>query len=290
MQDDDGMIDDFKYTCCEQTIIIDNDPDPSSRPFYLSDTPDSQFDHSKVGRVANGRYLVAEGYAGYEDDPELGIFVYEIVQLNDREYILKYWNGKTATMKAFDVHTMQYILNNTPTERIPFGWKIGAPDGYSFLINNRNIPNRAYTNVQLTQFTDNTSIGGGRFLRKMTLSNGNHVVVVSFGSTDLNRTDVLCLVNSSGTILSTVEGLVIVDGIKVKEYTLMGETVRVSQVVPRAGSPSIGFGNFSFLGNVVHTDHNVVNGRFVEGTKMTTSEKTFTKARMSDPSLNVSQY
>ena len=296
----------LKFSCCALTStaffysILGEEEEiiAHSRLFYLSDTYESLFDDNKVGKNQNGKYLVVKGDGSPEDDDEYNtesIFVYEILKLTDTEFIIKHLiTGTVSNYKALEVCTMKYVMDNTPTEKTPFSVK-GKTflDGYNFPINNKTIPDRLYKNVQLTQYTNNTTGARGKFLRKCLLTNGNYIVIVSFGDVYNDRTDVLCLVDKNGNILSTLEGMVIVNSVKVKEYSITGADgiVYISQVVPSTSTPSLSFEGFpNFSGNAVIYTYYVTGGQFVKNSTNTGQEKTFTKSRMSDPDLNVPQY
>jgi hypothetical protein len=117
---------------------------------------------------------------------------------------------------------MQYIISNEmSTEKLPFdGTKqAGFITSYGSLIsdlflkesntypienNYKIIPEKLYSNVQLT--ASSVVSQKGKFFRKFKLSNGNYIVVVSFGgvgatlTTDDRRTDILCLVDKNGNL------------------------------------------------------------------------------------------
>jgi len=303
---EENFQDELKYSCCTETSTAffynmpgeEDEEITHSDPFYLSDTYESLFDDNKVGKNQNGKYLVVKGDGSPEDDDEYNtesIFVYEILKLTDTEFTIKHLiTGTVSNYKALEVCTMKYVMDNTPTEKTPFNVK-GKTflDGYNFPINNKTIPDRLYKNVQLTQYTNNTTGARGKFLRKCLLTNGNYIVIVSFGDVYDNRTDILCLVDKNGTILDKLEGQVTVEGVTVKEYSITGADgiVYISQVVPSTSTPSLSFEGFpNFSGNVVVTSYYIVGGKFVKSSTNTNPEKTFTKSRMSDPDLNVPQY
>jgi len=290
---------DYKYSRIAQTIMHDYSNEPSDDiSFYLSNTPETTFDYSKVGKVENGRYIIKEGYPGYENDPHFGIFVYEIVKLDNAELILKLSNGSIATLKALDVFTMKYIItgNNTPTGTLPFSGSRNRKfleDGAVPV--NHTIADRIYKNVQLTQSDYLSSQKRGKFLRKFNLGS-NFIVVVTFGDQSENRTDVICLVNSLGNVLSTLEGLVIVDGMMVKNYTILPDKVHIYQVVPDS-STSLSFDDVSFFdGKVVPYLYDISGSSFVkidaytQSQLQSTSTKRFTKGLLSNPDKDVQNY
>ena len=280
----------YKFTCCEQIAMRDYGR-TISHPFYLSDTPThADFDDSKVGNVPNGRYIIRPGFA---DDTEFPVFANEIISLNDTELKLRLRDGITiATFRALEAHTMQYVLRNTPTSTLPFAVKknTGFLEGYGNFPINQAIVDRIHTNVQLTQFTNNAAQRRGAFLRKFQ-SGSNFIVVVTFGDLYRNRTDVICIVNSAGTILSTLEGLVIVDGMTVKSYTITPSgQVHIYQVVPSSTTPLRFQDVTSFPGNLTNTIHSISGSSFSSGTFVNSVPKTFTRSLLSDPDREVQMY
>jgi hypothetical protein len=277
---------DHKFTCCEKIVMFDY-RDSESYSFYLSDTPThTQFDDSKVGNVPNGRYMIRPGFA---NDPENPVFVNEIVALNDAELKLRLRNGVVATFRSLEAHTMQYVVRNAPTSQSPFSGLRGVGSQDHPNVNmplNTAVPDRLYRNVQLTQFTNIANQKRGRILGKFAVTNNNHIVVVTFGDLHNNRTDVLCLVNSSGTILRTIEGMVIVDGMLMKDYRLVSGQVEIRQVVPSSSLASLSFDNVtSFTGNVVTTVYSIASSSFdiIQGRTTTSGVKTFTRALLTNP-------
>ena len=283
---------DEKFTCCTRMFV--GDRVPADKPFYLSDTPETKFDHSKVGKIQNGKYLIVEGIPGRDNEWETwSISVSEIVKLNDTELTFKLRDGSFMTYRALESCTIKNIMSLTPNEKTPFSGRGKAVlNGYNFPVNNKTIPDRLYSNVQLTQYKT-VSESRGKFLRKFQLTSGYYIVIVSFGNIIDDRTDILCLVDKNGNILDRLEGQITVAGVTAKEYTVISTdgTVYVSQVVPTQTPPLL-FETFSsFLGNVVVSTYKVVNGKFVKQPNPNTAQtKTFARSRMLDPDLSVSQY
>jgi len=65
-------------------IIIRGERSSTSVPYYLSDSIETQFDNSKVGKRTNGKYIVYS-YSGEKND---SFFIEEILELTDN--LLKY--------------------------------------------------------------------------------------------------------------------------------------------------------------------------------------------------------
>jgi hypothetical protein len=274
----------YKYTCCERIAVRDYGRTISNF-FYLSDTPThTDFDDSKIGKVFNGRYIITPGPAS---NPELPVFANEIIELNDAILRIRLRDGITiATFRALEAHTMQYVVRNAPTSQSPFSGLRGVGSQDHPNVNmplNTAVTDRLYRNVQLTQFENIANQRRGRILGKFAATNNNFIVVVTFGDLDNNRTDVLCLVNSSGTILRTIEGMVIVDGMLMKDYRLVSGQVEIRQVVP-SSSTSLLFDNVtSFTGNVVTTVYSIASSSFDQLRTSTSGAKTFTRALLTNP-------
>ena len=274
------------YTRTTKTTIDSNGA--FSMSFYLSNTPDTLFDYSKVGAVENGKYFIEEGYHGPKD-----VYVFEIVTLTDTEFTVRIAGGVSLSIhRALETFTMKYVLDKTLMEPLPFSptKTTGFLADYNFPVNSKTIPDKLYKNVQLTQFTDNTSAVRGRFFRKFAMGSYT-IVAVTFGD-DLtyNRTDVLCVVDSNGNILDMLEGWVTVEGVTVKQYSISSTGVTVQWVAPST-STSLSFENVTdFLGRNYTQSYNLSGGKFVSGTVYGSSEKTFTIARLSDPNVEIGSY
>ena len=283
----------MKYDCCKETYTLYSAKKeyPSyDFPFYLSNQIETQFVHSKVGSVQNGRYMIySRGTAGTS--------VQEILKLTETELTMQsIKSGNILSYRALEYFTMKYVLDNTLKGTLPFAptKKTGFLEGYNFPINSTTIPDRLHTCVQLTSPTNNASAARGKFFRKFTAGSYN-LVIVTFGDLTKNRTDVLCIVDNNGTIRSTLEGWVTVDGMAVKSYSIQGNgDVYISRIVP-SSSTSLSFGNIDdstvFSGNVETAIYSTSGGSFVyKETKAPSLIKTFTRELMSDPSKEVGGY
>jgi len=283
---------DYKFTRSDKIYIIQNES--WSRPFYLSDQIETKFDFNKVGKIENGKYIIVEGYD--PDDKFFSVFVYEILKLDDTEFTIKLSNGSIAPHKALEVCTMKYVLNSVPTTSTPFNATKTAEfqAAYRFPINTTAIQDRLYTNVQLTQYTDVAAQKRGRFFRKFTPSGvtNRHIIVVSFGDTYDNRTDVLCLVDANGNILDKMEGRITVNGLTVKQYQMTSNGMTIYRVVPTSAA-SLPFNNITnFSGYITKTGF-VVNGDSFSSVKTSgdvSKTGTVTESFLSNPTSNLWQY
>jgi len=291
--DEDGLYSKYTYDCCiEKFVFVDNNGEdsPLETPFYLSAHPDTQFDASKVGNNQPGRYMIHKGNEGGSRN----VHVHEILKLDNTEFITKsLFNGSIYTLKALDAYTLKYVLDNTPTSNLPFsiGKKTGFLDGYNDIPVNHAIVDRIYKNVQLTQFTNIAAQKRGKFLRRFSLSGGNSLVVVRFGSGS-DITDVLCIVNSAGTVLNTLEATVTVDDMRVKGCNIVSSSmIYIYQVVPSSAT-SLPFENLtSFSGSVRTTIYSISGSSFGSGSVVNPgTTKTFTRNLLSDPDKEVNGY
>jgi hypothetical protein len=154
--------------------------------------------------------------------------------------------------------TMKEIIDNMPTEPVPFeGKKHGIifDPSYSYTINNSNntIPDRLYDNIQLTQYTHasvDPELWGVSF-RKFAIPNSTNVLlIVSFGGVTDWRTDVACVINPSGQVLSTKEVAVCVMDVWVKQFRITAQNKIIVTSISPISTSSIPFGTFtSFEGS-----------------------------------------
>ena len=285
----------YKYGCgtetCEMTyqgkerILV--------KPFYLSDRIETQFDKSKIGKIQNGKYIIAQR-VGYDGIPHIEVF--EIVTLTDTELQVKAPSSLGPTSYRSIGCTMKYIVDKMPTDKLPFDCtkQVKLPSVKPKIAGSQKATSaKHYYNIQLKEVTNPVD---GQFFRKFPLSNGRYIVVVAFGG-DLgdgdNRTDVLCLVDKDGKILSTLEGSIRSKGITMKQFRISdnGNTIYVSQVKPNSSTPVTRFEKItSFTGIVETTTYAIINNKFTGVTGSGSSTKTFTKANLSDQYKNVWQY
>ncbi len=199
-----------------------------------------------------------------------------------------------AAKTTFAQLPMKRVLELAPTDKLPFDATKTSAWSNSYAIDNSNkvIPEKLYENVQLTKYYIADEDQEGASFRKFLLPSGYYIVVVSFGGATEWRTDVLCVVDKEGNVLSTLEGLVTVADITVKQYRITenGSTIYVSQVKP-SSSTSLSFDNVtSFQGYVETVTYGIKDGKFFSITGSTSSTKTFTKELLSNPGVNVWQY
>lgn len=301
----------YNYNTKTSSLYVEDKPcPPQEASFYLSDQHDTQFDNSKVGKIQNGKYLIVKG-----NGITRNLTAYEILKLDDTNLDLKLLLEDGTDILYFKSlgYSMQYIISNAmSTEKLPFdGTKQagfitshGTPisnlaltesNTYPIENNYKIIPEKLYSNVQLTASLAVPQ--KGKFFRKFKLSNDNYIVVVSFGGagatlvTAAGRTDILCLVDKNGNILSTLEGMVAGKGMTVKQYRITENgTIHISRVVP-SSSTSLRFEDVtSFTGIVETVSYSIANNKFTGMAGSGTATKTFTKELLSDQSKNVWQY
>ena len=71
---------------CIDKSVYGKEEKISESEYYLSDTIDTVFNKSKVGKISSGRYIIQRDREGY-------LYIYEILKLTDSRLILKYLNG-----------------------------------------------------------------------------------------------------------------------------------------------------------------------------------------------------
>jgi len=272
------------------------------RPFYLSDYVEFQFDDSKVGKVENGQYMIVKklfrgGILTNEDGTPVNFTPtatpYAIHKLTDTELKIT-----TTTYKALEAHTMKYVIDNTPTQSLPFNATktLGFLDGYDIPVNNNTITDRLYTNVQLTQYTDVSAQKRGKFFRKFAPSNAGssgyaYIVAVTFGDVTDNRTDMLCVVDNNGNILDKIEGRVTVDGMTLKQWRILSNgTIEIFQVKPSSSTSLKVEDATSFSGYIVNNAYSIKSGKFSLDKSTPSPTGTLTKTTLSNTSTNLWGY
>ena len=121
----------------------------------------------------------------------------------------------------------------TVLESIPIEFKRTEPllnSEYHFAIDNSNraIPDLLYKNVQMTEYDSvGTDVEWCPLLyRKFTIPNSNNVLaVVYFGGVSPHKTNVLCVVNPNGQILSTLIGSVTYAEITIRQFRIDRKSV-----------------------------------------------------------------
>ena len=293
----------YQYTQSIQTTTrnIKGKDMPINNSFYLSDEVEWEFNNSKVGKIKNGKYIVINAPFGiviYENGESPNAVTFEILNLDNTELKLKSLFGDIYIYRALEVFDLKYILSQVPAEKNTFDITKNTAflPSYDFPVNVSTIPDRRYTNVQLTQYSTVSGLRG-RVFRKYTPTGiaNRHILVVSFGDAKHDRTDVLCLVDNNGKILATLEGMVIVNGITVKQYRMAksGDGVTIYRVVPNS-STSLSFENITgFSGYISKQGYSITNGNTFSSMKTSdcvSKTGTFTESILSNQNKNIWQY
>jgi len=191
---------------------------------------------------------------------------------------------------------MKYALDKTPKATLPFAptKTTGFLEGYDFPVYNKTIPDKLYKDIQLTKFTDNSSAARGRFFRKFQLGS-YYLVVVTFGDLTNNRTDVLCVVNSAGTILDKLEVWVTGEGATVKQYNILpnGDVIinRVKTTESRSFEETTATLFGGIRGNIETTFYGIdSSGKFFQNKPAYTSPEKLIFKQLTDMSKNVGDY
>ena len=199
--------------------------------------------------------------------------------------------------KIEEFYTIKQVLDNTQTESKPFTptKTTGFLANYNYQINNKTIPDKLYEDVQLTKFTDNSSAARGKFFRKFQIGN-YYLVAVTFGDLTNNRTDVLCVVNSAGTVLDKLEGWVTVGGATVKQYIIQGgnEGVYIYRVktTDTRSFTDIAAPSFGGIRGSIETSFYGIdsNGKFFQSRAAYTYPEKLIFKQLTDMSKNVGDY
>lgn len=200
---------------------------------------------------------------------------------------------------SFAVSTFSEALSKTSTSNLPFNlskrFKIpsGSKSGGYFIYPNDTVPDRIFTNVQLTNFerasTDPAS--GAILLLKFIIPNSNmFLIVVSFGNFyGGDETITLSVVNSDGIITSSL--LASVTGIDayVKQCRIISQNqIIVTTIMPYV-TTSIPFDNLtSFNGHRRDITYSINDqGQFVQTSVQNYYGKTYPRAYLEDLSINL---
>ena len=191
--------------------------------------------------------------------------------------------------------TVGEIINRVPAEPIPFDGEKGLrfDSNYSYYVNNDDnlIPDRLYDNVQLSEYThasESSDLMANAF-RKFTGQNGNTLLVVSFGGVTDYRTDVMCVINSSGQILSTLEVAVVYARAFFKQFRINGQGQIIVTTIKPTSTTSIPFVKFdNFQGYREDITYSINSkGQFVQILKKTFQPKNYTETYLSDRKYNL---
>ncbi len=155
----------FKYTQSTQTTILYRPGITINNSFYLSDEVEFDFNNSKVGKIPNGKYLIINAPFGvFIDDngKSPNAVTFEILELDNAELKLKSLFGDIYIYRALEVFDLKYILSQVPAEKNTFDITKNTAflPSYDFPVNVSTIPDRRYTNVQLTQYSTVSGLRG----------------------------------------------------------------------------------------------------------------------------------
>ena len=191
-------------------------------------------------------------------------------------------------------------LNNpiTTTESIPFefkryGTQFSYEYGFTILNSDGLIPDKFYKNVQMTDFEtvgEDTELGA-RLYRKFAIPNSsNMLAVVSFGGPTHMRSNVICVVSSSGQILSTLLGTVSFSLSTIKQFRINAQCQIIVSTITTASTVSIPLDNFtSFTGQRKDVTYSInANGQFVNVSEQLFQPKTYTHEILENE-LNICQ-
>ena len=192
--------------------------------------------------------------------------------------------------------SLSEAISKVPTTVIPFDAtkSRGFIRDYSFGVINPNniIPDRLYDNVQLTQYSnasDSPDLSGISFRKFAVPNTTNSLLVVSFGGATDWRTDVMCVVNSSGQVLSTLEVTVNVMDVFVKQFRITAQNQIIVTTIKPTSTTSIPFNNFtSFSGYRQDITYSInTQGQFVQGSVQTFPTQTYSRSTLADRSVEL---
>lgn len=187
----------------------------------------------------------------------------------------------------------------TVTESIPIDFtKTGvilSPE-YGFPIDNSNraIPDSFCTNVQMTEFNSigtNTELAPVLY-RKFAIPNSNNILaVVDFGGATCHRTDVLCVVNPNGQILSTMIGRVTYAEITIRQFRINAQCQILRTTLTTNATTSIPLADLtSFVGQRKDEVFSINSqGQFVLVSTQLFQPKTYTAEYLMDLDSNLWQ-
>jgi hypothetical protein len=189
--------------------------------------------------------------------------------------------------------------SKTLTESKPFEFRKSGvlfSRTYSFHIDNSNnaIPDKLYNNIQMTSFSHagNDYELEAKLYRKFAIPNSTNILaVVSFGGASDWLTNVVCVVNPSGQILSTLEGTVQFGNIAVKQFRINSQCQIIVTTISTTNTTSLPFESFtSFVGQRKDVTYSINSqGLFVVVSETLFQPKTYTKVAMNNAALNLWQ-
>ncbi|MDR1756065.1 MAG: hypothetical protein LBR65_03770 [Culturomica sp.] len=182
-----------------------------------------------------------------------------------------------------------------PTQSLPFNaTKETQFKGHAYGVENQNnvIPDRLYDNMQLTQYVSASTdpeLGASSFRKFMIPGSSNVLLAVSFGGATDWRTDVLCVVNTFGIVVSTLEAAVCVTDVYVKQFRIDAQNQIIVTTIKPVSTVSIPLATFSSFSGYRQDISYVINeqGQFVQNTATTYQSKTYTRSYLMNESINL---
>jgi hypothetical protein len=195
-------------------------------------------------------------------------------------------------------YSLEYALAHMPTESVPFEATKTTPFlrnyNYSLVNPNNVIPDKLYDNVQLTEYTNasNEPELCGEAFRKFAIPNSNNkLLVVAFGGSTDWETYVICVVNPSGNVLSSLECEVRVMDVYVKQFRITADCEIIVTTIHPSSETSIPFATFtSFQGYRSDVTYSIdAQGQFIKTTAYISASKTqtYTRQYLQDKSKNL---
>ena len=193
--------------------------------------------------------------------------------------------------------SIKEAVNKISVSSVPFNVIKGLklPSGYhSYSINTGNtIPDKLYNNVQLTQHTSasvDPELGAVLFLKFAIPNSDKALIAVAFGhGYGGDETQILCVVNSNGTILSTLEGTIMGKDVYVKQFRVPAQGKVIVTTIKPTSTTSIPFetcSNFSgYRQDITYTIN--AQGQFIQSSVQTYKSKTYTSTYLSNKNINL---
>jgi hypothetical protein len=197
---------------------------------------------------------------------------------------------------SFAQDNMSYVISSTPTEGVPFNAtkKIKPLVGYDGIVNNANnaIPDKLYDDVQCMQYTEvaNSYELAGRFFRKFTLPNSsNALIAISFGhGYGESRTDVLCVVNPTGAIISTIECAIMADAVYVKQFRINAQSQIIISTIKPTSAVSLPESWVNFTGQRIDITYMVnAQGQFMQLLEQEFQPQNYTRTYLENKNVNI---
>ena len=198
---------------------------------------------------------------------------------------------------GFAQYSLSQAISGMPTEPVPFNAtkNTGFIRGHNYGVVNPNniILDRLYDNVQLTEYV-NASVSldlAGETFRKFVIPGSNNtLLVVSFGGVTERNTDVMCVVNGLGEVLSTLEVAVMCyPYLAVKQFRINAQNQIIVTTIKPVSSTSIPletFTNFSGYRQDITYSINA-QGQFEQVSEQTYQTKIYTRSYLEDMNINL---